>query len=83
VRVADGGEVDYQAVVADAKAAGVVAAAADGDDQVIFVRVLDAGDHIGDVGDAGDELRPAVDHAVVDFSGVVVTGRGRFDHLSA
>ena len=67
-------QIDDQAVVAHAQAAGVVAAAADRHQQLVLAAEVHRRDDVGDVGAAGDQARPPVDHPVVDLAGLVVLG---------
>ena len=67
-------EVDDDAVVARPQAGAVVAAAADGQEQVV---VAGERDRLRDVGRARalrDQRRPLVDHGVVDLARLVVVG---------
>ncbi len=48
-------EVDHEAAVADGVTADVVAAAADGDEQVMLAREADRGEDVGDAGAAGEQ----------------------------
>ena len=66
-----------------AKAGSVVAAAADGDGQAVVAPEIDRGDHVGDVGAAGDQQRPLVDHAVVERARLLVAWVLRLDELTA
>jgi hypothetical protein len=60
-----------------------VATGADGDQQVALAREAHRGDHIGHACAAGDAGRAAVDRAVPDLAGSVVTGARRQDELAA
>ena len=81
--VVDGRQIDDQAVIADAQSGRIVPAAADRNPQVIGLRHPHGGDHIGDVGTFGDQPRLAIDHGVVDFPRLVVTGIFGFEHGAA
>ncbi len=77
-----GREVDHHAVVAGREARDAVAAAADGDRQVVAPCKADGCDHVGRAGAADDERRPvAVVGAVPDATGFLVARVGRGDHL--
>jgi hypothetical protein len=67
-------EVDDEPVVDAAQARAVVSAAADRQRQALAARVPDGGDHVGRVGTAGDQRRPAIDHRVVERATLVVVG---------
>ena len=60
------GEVEDDSVVADPQPAAVVAAAANGEQQVVAAREGDRLGHVRGAGAAGDQRRPAVDHRVED-----------------
>ena len=66
-----------------AKSGAVVAAAADGHDDVVVAREIDRGDDVGDVGALGDERRALVDHRVVDGAGLVVARVAALDEIAA
>ena len=83
MHVLDAGKVDGQGIVGDAEAAGVVAAAADGDFQSAGSSEFHCGDHVRDVDALGDEARLLIDHPVVDFSGVLVGGAAGLNQFSA
>src|SRR5262249_1198821 len=76
-------QVDDQAVLAGAQAGAVVPAAAHGEGELVLAGEVDRGDDVGDVGAAGDERGPAVDHGVVDATGLVVARVGRLNQLAA
>ena len=40
-------------------------------------------DHVGDIDTAGDQQRPLVDHAVVEFAGIVIVGVAALDERAA
>ena len=65
-------QVDDQAVVDAAETRAIVAAAANGDRELVVPAEIDRGDHVGDVGASGDEQRPLVDHGVVELSRLFV-----------
>ena len=76
-------QIDHQAVVADAKADGVVAAAANRHDQLLLAREVHCGLHVCDVGAFRDQPGPAIDHSVVDLACLVVLRIARRDELAA
>jgi len=49
-----------------------VAAAANGDRELVVPPEIDRGGHVGDVGASSDEQRPLVDHGVVELSRFLV-----------
>ena len=49
-----------------------MAAAANGDRELVVPAEIHRRDHVGDVGASGDEQRPLVDHGVVEFSRLFV-----------
>ena len=65
-------QIDDQAVVDAAEARPVVAAAADGDEQLVVAAEIHRGHHVGDVRAARDEQRPLVDHAVVKLARLII-----------
>ena len=76
-------QVDNQAVVHATKAGPVVAAAPDGDGEAVVAPEIDRGDHVGNVGAAGNGQRPLVDHAVVERACFLVGWVRRLDELTA
>ena len=76
-------QVDDQAIVHAAKARPVVAAAPDGDGQAVVAPEIDRGDHVGDVGAAGNGQWPLVDHAVVERACFLIAGVALFDDATA
>lgn len=76
-------EVDDDAAVAGPCARDVVSASAHRDEQPRLAGERHCGRHVGLVGAACDERRPAVDHAVPDAPGLVVARIARLDDLSA
>jgi hypothetical protein len=77
------GEIDHQAVIDEAQSRAVVAAAADGHDEIVVTREVDRGDDVADGGALGDEGRVLVDHRVVDGAGVVVARIPGLDERAA
>src|SRR5208283_6125706 len=65
-------KVDHQAVIDAAETRTVVAAAANGDRELVVPPEIDRGGHVGDVGASSDEQRPLVDHGVVELSRFLV-----------
>ena len=51
-----------------------MAAAADGEQQVVLARERDGVGHVVGVAQRGDQRRPPVDHRVVDLARLVVVG---------
>ncbi len=76
-------QLDHQAVVDAAEAAGVVTAALDGEQHLLLACEVHGGDDVGDISHARDEARLLVDHRVVDLAGFLVTGVGRLDQFAA
>ena len=76
-------QVDDQAFVHTTKARSVVAAAPDGDGEAVVASEIDRGDHVGDVGAAGNGQWPLVDHAVVERACFLVGWVVRLDELTA
>ena len=76
-------EIDDQPVVDSAQPRAVVAAAADGHEDVVVAGEVDRGDDVGDVRALGDEGRVLVDHRVVDRAGLVVAGIAGLDEIAA
>ena len=81
--VAHRGQINDQPVVANSQAAGIVAAASDGSEQMTLATEFHCGHHIGYIGAPRDQQRPLVDHAVIDFAGFPVSGIVAPDQLSA
>ena len=65
-------EVDDQAILDAAQARTIVAAAANGDVELVVASEIDGGDDVGDVGAAGDQPWMLVDHAVVKLARFLV-----------
>ena len=65
-------QVDDDPVVAGREAGDAVAAAADGDRELLLTPEADGGDHVVGIRGPGDQLRVAIDHPVPDDAGVVV-----------
>jgi hypothetical protein len=59
-----------------------VAAATDGDLQVVGARVLERGDHVGDARTTRDQRRALVERAVPDRPCDVVAAVARLDHVA-
>ena len=74
-------QVDDQPVVDAAEPGTVVAAAADGDRQLVVAPEVDRRDHVADVGAARDQQRPLVDHGVVERAGLVIVRVAGADHV--
>ena len=72
-----GGKVNHQAAVAHGVTGDVVAAATNGDDELVFAGILDGVHHVGLGAATHDERRLAVNHAVPDRAGFVVAGVAR------
>ncbi len=75
-------EVEDDSVVADPESAAVVAAAANGEQQVVSAREGDRRGHVRGAGAAGDQRGPAVDHRVVDRARLLVARVGGTDQLA-
>ena len=67
-------QVDHDAVVDRSETGAVVAAAADGEQQVVVARERDHPCHLIRRCGPGDQCRPLVDHRVVDAARLVVLG---------
>jgi hypothetical protein len=78
-----GAQIDNQATVASGVAGSVVTAAAQGHDEIVCARKLDALHHICDTATAGNYGRPFVDHAIPDFASLLVAFVFRTDQLAA
>ena len=65
-------QVDDQAVIDAGETRTIVAAAANGDRELVVAAEIHRRDDIGDVRASGDEQRPLVDHGVVEFSRLFV-----------
>ena len=65
------------------EAGDAVAAAADGDGEVLLAREARRPHDVGDAGTAGDQGRAAVDRAVPDRARLVVVRVARTDELAA
>lgn len=76
-------QVEHQTAIAGAQPSSAVAAAADGEEQILLAGEAHRGDHVGDAGTAGDQRRVFVDHAVVDASSNVVAEIPGLDQLTA
>ena len=74
------GEVEHDAVVDDAEAAAVVAAAAHGEQQVVLACERDRRLDVGDALTVRDQRRAPVDHRVEHRARLVVAGVLRADH---
>src|SRR5208282_1559285 len=61
----------------------IVAAAANGYDQVVLAAKIDRGDDVRHIAATGDQAGPPIDHGVIDLSSRVVTRVALFDELSA
>ena len=72
-----GGEVNHQAAVAHGMTGDIVAAAANGYDELIFAGILHGAHHVGFGAAAHDDCGLAVNHAVPDRAGFVVCGIAR------
>ena len=83
MHVLDAGKIDGQRIVGDAEAAGIVAAAANGDAQSAGSSEFHGRDHVRHVDALGDEPRLLVDHPVVDFAGVLVGAAAGLNQFSA
>src|ERR1700686_4458165 len=79
-----GGEIDDQAIGAEAETCDVVAGAAYGHEDVVGAREMDAGDDVGDSSTARDERRAAVNHEIVrKLAGFVVVVVGGSEESTA
>ncbi len=65
-------QIDNQPIIDAGEARPIVGAAANGDGKLAVPAEIHRRDHIGDVGAAGDQQRPLVDHRVVELSRLVV-----------
>ncbi len=83
VDVADGREIDDQAIVADAEPAGIVAAAADRNAQLILAAETYRGHDVRHIGALGDQPRLAADHRIVNLPRVLITRVFRLNQFSA
>ena len=78
----DRGEIDHQAIVADSQAAGVMAAAANGDLQVMLTAEVNGRHHVGHVGAFAIKRGLRLDHGVIDLALCVVTRIVRLDQVA-
>ena len=76
-------QIDDEPIVANAQPCGIVAAAANGHDQVVLAAKIDRRDDVRHIAATGDQAGPPIDHGVVDLSSRVVTRVALFDELSA
>src|SRR4029434_4731992 len=67
-------QVDNQPIVATPQSRSIVAAAAYGDEQLIFAAEVYCRDDIGRIRAPGDHEWPLVDHSVVELARVLVGG---------
>jgi hypothetical protein len=63
---------DNETIIAHAQATSVVAAAADGDEELMFAAEIDRRDNVCHIDAARDGTRWPIDHAVVDFARLIV-----------
>ncbi len=82
VDAADRCEVDHDPVVAGGEAGDAVAAAADGDDELLLAGEAERSDDVVSAGRLHDQRRPPVDRAVPDRARRVVAGVVRADHFA-
>jgi hypothetical protein len=65
MNVLDGRKVDDQAVIAYSQTAGIMAAAANGNPQIVFPAEMNCGHHIGHICTLGNQTRFSIDHGVI------------------
>src|SRR5450631_451680 len=66
MNVLDGRKVDDQAVIAYSQTAGIVAAASNGNPQIVFPSEMYCGHHVGYICALGNQTRFSIDHGVID-----------------
>src|SRR5882724_4490338 len=76
-------QVDDQAVIDAGEPGAIVAAAPNGDAQIIVATKIHRRYHVGDIDTASDQQRVLVDHAVVERTGIVIVGLATPDDRSA
>src|SRR4030095_15299552 len=76
-------QVDNQPIVATPQSTSIVAAAAYGDEQLIFAAEVYCRDDIGHIRAPGDHEWPLVDHSVVELARVLVCGMVTLDERAA
>src|SRR5205814_5514975 len=76
-------QVDHHAVVADGIPRYAMAAALDGDHEIVVTCEVDRRDHVRDAGAAGDDRGAAVDHPVEDGACGVVARVMPLEQLAA
>jgi hypothetical protein len=72
MNVLDGRKVDDQAVITHSQTAGIMAAAANGNPQIVFPAEMNCGHHIGYIGTLGNQTWFSIDHGVIDSAFVIV-----------
>ncbi len=77
------GEVNHQSIIAAAQSRPVVAAAANGSEQVVLPTEPDGGDHIRHIGAARYEQGLLVDHAIVQPTSLLILGVAALKELTA
>ena len=70
-------------IIDAAEARTIMPAAADGDPEMMLSREADRRDHIRHIRALRDHQRPLVDHAIVEFSRLVIVDVGSVDKPSA
>jgi hypothetical protein len=76
-------QIDDEAIIADAQAAGIVAAAADGDAEPILAAEVYRRDNVCHIDAARDDTRSPVDHPVINLASLIIARIARFDNLTA
>ena len=71
-RIFDRPKIDNQAVVANSQASGIVAAAANREEQIVFAGKVYGTNYVRDIRAARDQARFFMDHAVIDLAGVII-----------
>jgi hypothetical protein len=72
MNVLDGRKVDDQAVIAHSQTAGIMAAASNGNPQIVFSSEMYRGHHVGYICALGNQTRFSIDHGVIDSAFFVV-----------
>jgi hypothetical protein len=78
-----GREIDDKPVIAYAQTTGVVPAASDCHEKLMFAAEIHRCDNIRHINATRDETRSSVDHPIIDFASLVVTRVIWLDQLSA
>ena len=67
-------KIDNETIIDAAESGSIMAAATNGDGQILLAAEVHSRDHIGRVGAARDQMRPLVDHRVIKLARLIVFG---------